>query len=257
MRLESKRIIVTGGARGIGAAAVSGLVREGANVVSLDVQDELGAAIAEKSTSSGPGWARYHHCDVSQRSSVDEAFAVAVSELGGLDSLVNCAGVERHAQPEDIDEQEWDLIFAVNVKGTFLTNKAAFQHLVDRGGHILNFGSDAGLIPYAIAGHYSASKGAVHSWTRSAAAAWGKHNITVNSVVPGMWTPMYDEHRARLDDAELEAHDQVMAQLVSIGGRLGDPDTDLVPVLVFLVSDDARFITGQIISVNGGMGTTR
>ena len=257
MRLESKRIIVTGGARGIGAATVHGLVKQGANVVALDVLDDLGPGVAEKSTAEGPGWARYQHCDVAQAPSVESAFELAVAGLGGLDALINCAGVERHAAPEDIDEQEWDFVIGVNLKGTFLTNRAAFRYLKDGGGHILNFGSDAGLIPYPIAGHYSASKGAVHSWTRSAASAWGQHNITVNSVVPGMWTPMYDEHRSRLTPEELQAHDQMMNQVVALGGRLGDPATDLVPVLVFLVSDDARFITGQLISVNGGLGNTR
>jgi NAD(P)-dependent dehydrogenase (short-subunit alcohol dehydrogenase family) len=257
MRLDGKRIIVTGGGRGIGAAAITALVREGARVVGLDVLDDLGRAVAEKSTADGPGRARFHHCDVSDRASVTAAFDWAVGDLGGLDSLINCAGIERLAAPEDIDDEEWDLVFAINVKGTFLTNRAAFRALKAGGGHILNFGSDAGLIPYPIAGHYSASKGAVHSWTRSAAAAWGQYNITVNSVVPAMWTPMYDEHRAQLDADELVAHDQMMAQVVPIGGKLGNPDTDLGPVLVFLVSDDSRFITGQIISVNGGAGNTR
>jgi NAD(P)-dependent dehydrogenase (short-subunit alcohol dehydrogenase family) len=95
------------------------------------------------------------------------------------------------------------------------------------------------------------------SWTRTVAAEWGHHGITVNSVVPAIWTPMYNEYRARLQPDELAQHDAGMRAHVPIGGKLGDAEQDLGPVMVFLASDDSHFITGQIISVNGGIGMVR
>ena len=177
--------------------------------------------------------------------------------MGGLDGLVNAAGIERHVAPEDITDEQWQEMMSVNVTGTFLTNQVAFGYLVGAGGRILNFGSDAGLVNYPNAAHYSATKGAVMSWTRSVAAAWGRYGITVNSVVPAIWTPMYDDHRAVFDEQELATHDAAMAEVIAIGGKLGDPVRDLAPVLVFLLGDGARFITGQLISVNGGANGTR
>lgn len=257
MQLTDHRILVTGGARGIGAITVSALVAEGARVVSLDVLNEAGAGVAKRANEAGPGTASYLSCDVADRNQVEAAFAQASELLGGLDALVHAAGVERSAAPEDITDEEWRLIMGVNMTGTFLTNQVAFRYLKESGGRILNFGSDAGLGPYPTGAHYSASKGAVMSWTRSVASSWGRHGITVNSIVPAMWTPMYDEHRAAMSTEELAAHDAAMAVTIPLGGRLGDPARDLAPVLVFMLGDGARFMTGQLISINGGGGTTR
>jgi NAD(P)-dependent dehydrogenase (short-subunit alcohol dehydrogenase family) len=257
MRLEGTRIIVTGGARGIGEACVRVFVREGARVVSLDVLDAAGQAIAAQAQIAGPGTATFLHCDIAQRSDVDTAFEQALAWLGGLDVLANVAGVERRAPATDITDDEWDLVFDVNVKGTLHTNQAAYRAMQADGGRILNFGSDAGLAPYPNGGHYSASKGAVMSWTRTVAAEWAPHGITVNTVVPAIWTPMYEEYRARLDPEELARHDAGMRASVPLGGRLGDAERDLGPVMVFLASGDSHFITGQIISANGGIGMVR
>jgi len=257
MQLEGVRIIVTGGARGIGEATVRAYVAEGAHVASLDVLDDAGRAVVDEVGGKGPGRARYVHADIARRAEVDAAFDEAVGWLGGLDVLANVAGVERHGAAEELTDEEWDLVFDVNVKGTLHTNQAAFRAMRDHGGRILNFGSDAGLNPYPGGGHYSASKGAVMAWTRTAAVEWARYGITVNSVVPAIWTPMYDEYRARMSAEELATHDAAMAATVPLGGRLGDPVRDLAPVMVFLAGDGARFITGQIISVNGGLNTVR
>ena len=132
------------------------------------------------------------------REDVEAAVGAAVADLGGLDALVNVAGVERGAPAEDISDEDWNLIFDVNVRGTMLTNQAACRAMRGAGGRIINFGSDAGLGPYPNGAHYSASKGAVMAWTRTVAVEWARFGITVNSVVPAIWTPMYDEHRARM-----------------------------------------------------------
>jgi NAD(P)-dependent dehydrogenase (short-subunit alcohol dehydrogenase family) len=249
MLLENKRIIVTGAASGIAAASVRAYAREGARVVALDVNDEGGRRVAAEAGRA----VTYEHCDVAQRPEVFAAFDGAVAALGGLDVLVNAAALERGTPAEDIPDEEWDLVFDVNVKGTVHTNQAAFRHLKARGGRIINFGSGAAIRGQRGSAHYAASKGAVMAWTRTVAQEWAPYAITVNSVVPAIWTPMYDAHRARMSPAALAVHDMAMQHIIPLGGRLGDADRDMAPVMVFLAGDGARFITGQAIVVDGGM----
>lgn len=249
MRLQGKKIIVTGGASGIAAAAVRAYAREGARVASLDVNDDAGREVAR---AAGPA-VGYHHCDVARRAEVDAVFDAAVAALGGLDVLAHVAAVERGTPAEDIPDDEWDLVFDVNVKGTLYTNQAAFRHLRAAGGRIINFGSGAAIRGQRGSAHYSASKAAVMAWTRTVAQEWARYGITVNSVVPAIWTPMYDAHRARMTPEALAIHDLTMQHVVPLGGRLGDPDRDMAPVMVFLAGDDSRFMTGQAIVVDGGM----
>ena len=249
MQLAGKRIVVTGGASGIGAATVRAYAREGARVVALDVDDDAGEGVV----ADAGGGAVYRHCDISQRTEVDRTIDEAAALLGGLDVLANVAGVERGTPAEDIPDAEWDLVFATNVKGTLYTNQAAFRHLKARGGRIINFGSGAGLRGQRGSAHYSASKAAVMAWTRTVAQEWAGYGITVNSVVPAIWTPMYDRHRARMSEAERSMHDMAMAHVIPLGGKLGDPDRDMAPVMVFLAGDGCRFMTGQAIVVDGGM----
>jgi NAD(P)-dependent dehydrogenase (short-subunit alcohol dehydrogenase family) len=251
MQLRDRRIIVTGGASGIGAAAVRAFVHEGARVASLDMNDEAGRRVAAEA--AGPGRVTYHHCDVTRRDEVVTVFERAAADLGGLDVLAHVAGVQRGTPAEDIGDEEWDLVFAVNVKGTLHTNQAAFRLMQAGGGRIINFGSGAGIRGQRGSAHYSAAKAAVMAWTRTAAQEWARHGITVNAIVPAMWTPMYEAHRARMSAEERTQHDLSMQHVVPLGGRLGDPDRDMAPVLVFLAGDGARFVTGQAIAVDGGM----
>jgi NAD(P)-dependent dehydrogenase (short-subunit alcohol dehydrogenase family) len=249
MQLAGKRIVVTGGANGIAAATVRAYAREGATVWSLDIADEAGAAVAAE---AGPR-VTYRHCDVARRGDVVAAIDAAAAAMGGLDVLAHVAAVERGTPAEDIPDEEWDLVFGVNVKGTLYTNQAAFRHLRVQGGSIVNFGSGAGIRGQRGSAHYSASKGAVMSWTRTVAQEWAQYGIRVNSVVPAIWTQMYDAYRARMSDQERTIHDMAMAHVIPLGGKLGDPDGDAAPVMVFLASDASRFITGQAICVDGGM----
>ena len=247
MQLKDKRAIVTGGASGIGAATVRAYAREGARVVVLDVDAEAGARVC------GEAGASFARCDIADRGQLFAAVDRAVEQLGGLDIMANVAGVERRTPAEEIPDAEWDLIFSVNVKGTLYTNQAAFRHLKQRGGRIINFGSGAGIRGQAGSAHYSASKGAVMAWTRTVAQEWARYRITVNSVVPAIWTPMYDAWRARMSDQERMIHDLAMQHVVPLGGKLGDPDGDMAPVMVFLASDASHFMTGQCFAVDGGM----
>jgi 2-hydroxycyclohexanecarboxyl-CoA dehydrogenase len=256
--LTGKRIVVTGGSRGIGEAAVRAFVRAGAAVASLDVREELGERVAREATDAGPGRARFLTCSVERRDAVEGAFAAAVEDLGGLDVLVNAAGVERAAPAEEISDADWDLIMDVNLRGTFLTNQVAFPYLKGNGGgRIVNFASGAALHPYVHGAHYSVSKAGVVSWTRTIAHEWGKYGISAVAVNPAIWTPMYEEHRARLSPGELAAHERRQATRIPLGGRLGDPDRDLAPVLVFLAGEGARFITATVVSVDGGLTPVR
>jgi len=249
MQLKGRRIIVTGGAHGIGAAAARAYAHEGARVAILDVEDDAGRLVADVAAHG----AVYHHCDVANRDEVDAVFDRVAGALGGLDVLAHVAGAEGGAPAEAITDEEWDRIFDVNVKGTLYTNQAAFRHMRNGGGRIINFGSGAGIRGQRGSAHYSASKGAVMSWTRTVAQEWARHGISVNSVVPAIWTRMYDRHRGRMSEPERAIHDATMAHVIPLGGKLGDPDQDIAPVMVFLAGDGARFMTGQAIVVDGGM----
>ncbi len=249
MLLHDRRIIVTGGASGIAAATVRAFAADGARVTSLDVNDEAGRRVAAEAGER----VVYHHCDVARRAQVDEVFGRAAAAMGGLDVLVNVAGVECGTPAEDIPDAEWDLVFDVNARGTLHTNQAAFRHMKARGGRIINFGSGAAIRGQRGSAHYSAAKGAVMAWTRAVAQEWARYGITVNSIVPAIWTPMYDAFRARMTDQERTIHDLAMQHVIPLGGRLGDPDRDIGPVMVFLAGDGARFITGQAIAIDGGM----
>ncbi|MGX1480243.1 UNVERIFIED_CONTAM: NAD(P)-dependent dehydrogenase (short-subunit alcohol dehydrogenase family) [Streptomyces canus] len=251
MTVQDKRIIVTGSSRGIAAAAIASFARAGARVAALGISDEPGRALAEKITSEGPGTVSYFHADVSDKSGVTTAVAAA-EELGGVDALVNVAGNEMGAPAEGISEEDWDRVFAVNAKGTFLTAQAVFPYLRENGGTIINFGSDAALIPYPNGAHYSASKGAVLSLTRTLAAEWGRHGIRVNSVDPVIWTGMYDGYRARMTEEDSRPTTPSTPARSRWEASCVTRTPTLAPVLNFLVSDSSRFITGQIISVNGG-----
>jgi NAD(P)-dependent dehydrogenase (short-subunit alcohol dehydrogenase family) len=268
VQLQDRRIVVVGGANGIGAAVVRAFVAEGARVAAMDVRDSDGESVVRGANGRGPGEAHYFHCDASDRSMVKEAFASAASVLGGFDALVNTVGATfKMTTPESIDDDEFDRIMNINMKTVFLTNQEIFPYLVaNGGGRIINFGSGAALREYPYAVHYSASKGAVVSWTRSLAFAWGKHNITANVVNPAIaGTLMFGEAAEQQASTGERTTAERLESMFPLGQRrfpptdedlpvgFGDADSDLAPVLVFLVGDGARFITAQIIPIDGGL----
>lgn len=256
MALDQKKIIVTGAAQGIGASAVRAYVAAGADVVAMDVDSEKGEAVAASADAAGPGSAFFVKCNVADRAEVDASFDAAVRRLGKLDVLAHIAGVHRHAVTHDVPDETLAWLFNVNVNGTIYTNGAAYRHM-PHGGSIINFGSESGLTAEINNAVYGASKAAVHAWTRSVAREWGKRGIRLNAVLPYMVTPMYERFREALSEEDLAAHDKATAEQIPLGGKFGDADTDLAPVLVFLASEGSRFITGQLIPVDGGLVSVR
>jgi 3-oxoacyl-[acyl-carrier protein] reductase len=242
--LEGRRILVTGAATGIGAAAVRVLHAAGARV----------AATYHRTTPADDApdvtWLQ---CDVRDTESVDTAVDSAATALGGLDVLVNAAGLWQPGVPGSITSDEIDFLLATNVKATVLTNQAAHRVMREKGGQIINFGSAEAVMGSPIAAVYAATKGAVQAWTRSAAKAWGADRVTVNALAPAVQTAGADRLRDFLGPDVAPFIDQQMKLSIPLGGKLGDPTDDLGPVLVFLASAGARFITGQLIPVDGGL----
>ena len=242
-KLTGKIALVTGSSRGIGRAIVERLSQEGAAVAinyfrSSDQADEVVAAIT-----SGGGAAVALQADVSDIEGVQQLFEQTLEHFGRLDILVNNAGIRITRTVADTREDEFDRLFAINVKGPFFACQQAVHRISD-GGRIINISSAVTrmMLPgYSI---YAASKAAVDQLTRVLAKEIGERQVTVNAVCPG---PVDTE---LLREGKTEEQLQGMAQMAAFN-RLGKVD-DIADVVAFLASDDARWITGQMIHVNGG-----
>jgi NAD(P)-dependent dehydrogenase (short-subunit alcohol dehydrogenase family) len=230
----------------MGAGLVRGLPALGARVVSLDVAAEQGAAVAD--SVSVP----FVAADLTEEAEVQRAVDEAAERLGGVDVLIHAAGVAPAAPAETTPLALWRQVMDVNATSTFLTNQAVFPHLREHGGAILNFASAAGIKGLPRKSAYSASKGAVLAWTRTVAREWGRYGITVNAIVPAIWTPMFDRTRSELDAEQLADLDEQLARTIPIGGRLGRIEEDFVPFIAFYASVGAGFVTGQALAVDGG-----
>jgi NAD(P)-dependent dehydrogenase (short-subunit alcohol dehydrogenase family) len=244
--LQGRRIVITGGAMGMGAGLVRAFPLLGATVASLDIAEKEGAEVAHAAG------ATFVRCDISRKSDVDSAFAKAAAELGGIDVLFNVAGIASRDAAVDTPLSEWEQVMAVNATGTFLTNLAAFGYLRPEGGRIINFASSVGATGMANRGAYAASKGAVLAWSRTIAKEWAPYGITVNCVAPAMWTPMHEHTRSRMSAEELATFEAWQKEFIPLGGRPGVVARDLVPVMAFVASRASRFMTGQVFAVDGG-----
>jgi len=241
--LHGRRILVTGGATGIGAAAVGVLTEAGAEV----------AAAYHQTPPPDDLVATWLQCDVRDADAVSAMVQQAVEHLGGLDVLVNAAGLWQAGIPGYIGVDEISFLLDTNVKATILTNQAAYAVMKGAGGRIINFGSSEAVMGSPISAVYAATKGAVQAWTRSAARAWAADNITVNALAPAVQTAGADRLRDFLGPEAGPLIDQQMKMMIPLGGGLGDPTRDVGPMLVFLAGTGSGFITGQLLAVDGGL----
>jgi NAD(P)-dependent dehydrogenase (short-subunit alcohol dehydrogenase family) len=250
MSLMGKRFIVTGAGSGMGKAAALALVQHGASVAAIGRSASIVDIIGEADAKSHERLFALVG-DVSDPATVSRVIPLAVERLGGLDGLIHAAGIAPNAMVDEMTVAEFDEVFAVNMRGTFLTNQAVFPFLKKRGGRILNFASPVGVTGMAGKAHYAASKGAVLAWTRSLAREWGQYEITVNAIAPAIWTPMFERTRASMGEAAVAQLDAMLKQKVPIGGSLGSIE-DFLPLMLFLAGDGSRFLTGQTYVIDGG-----
>jgi NAD(P)-dependent dehydrogenase (short-subunit alcohol dehydrogenase family) len=220
--------------------------------MALDVRAELGEALAAE---LGVNHCRFASCDVSSRATVEAAFAAAVEWLGGLDILINAAGIDKPGfAPEDVPDEAYDLVMNIDVRGTFLTNQAACHAMKAGGasGAIINFGSAAGVRGFPDRPVYSAAKAAVQGWTRSVAQAWGKHDITVNAIAPIAATEVAQRYLDRFGPEARRAMEEERGRITPMGNRMGEVEQDLLPLILLLAGPGGRYITGQTLAVDGG-----
>ena len=246
MRLKGKVALISGGARGIGAAIARRFVAEGASVVIGDVLIEEGRLLA-KETGQSDGGIAFTPLDVTSESSWSDAVAFTIDRCGRLDVLVNNAGVTKRDLIENETLESWDRIMEINAKGVFLGTKAALEELKRHGnGAIVNMSSSYGITASPNSAIYGASKAAVRLFTKSTAIQNAKLGVRANSVHPGpVYTPLIQEFFGRPDQLKL------MADRVPMG-RLGQPD-EVANAVLFLASDESSFITGSELVIDGGI----
>jgi meso-butanediol dehydrogenase / (S,S)-butanediol dehydrogenase / diacetyl reductase len=250
--LHGKRAIVTGAARGIGAAICHALAREGVRIAVVDL-DEQAAETLASSLSNG---ARSFRVDVRHRSSVEAAFSAIERAFGGYDILCANAGVSTMKAVVDLTDEEWDFNFDVNTKGVFLCNQAAVRHFIATGnqGVIVNTASLAAKGAPLLA-HYSASKFAVLGFTQALAKEMGPHGIRVNCVCPGfVRTSMQERELAWEGALRGMTPEAVFREYIAMTplGRIEEPE-DVAKAVVFLASGLAGFVTGEALNVTGGV----
>ena len=248
MKLKDRTAVVTGGASGIGRAITQALAREGARVAVLDL-DEGGARETAAAIERSGGSAAAHRIDITDVGAVDGAIDAVAARWGGLHVLVNCAGWDKPMPFVETTPEFWDKILAVNLRGPLACTRAALRHMIKADyGKIVTIASDAGRVGSTGEAVYSAAKGGLIAFTKTVAREVARHHINVNCVCPGPSdTPLFQKEFAEKSPKLAESLKRVIPW-----GRLGVPD-DVAPAVVFLASDDAGFITGQTLSVSGGL----
>ena len=246
MKLEGKNALITGAAVGIGKAIAQEFAREGANVAVIDIQDEKGKAVVEEIAQLGVK-SLYLHCNVTDPQAVSSAFESARGQFGGLDILVNNAAIIHCAKIVDVELEDWHRIIDVNLNGYFYFCRLMARHLVDakKKGKIINISSIHGRISEPNCGPYTAAKGGVEGFTRTLASELAPYKINVNAIAPGatyteLTTPMYTEKVVK-----------ALHQWIP-WSEIAQPEFIARPA-VFLASDDAYYITGETLAVDGGV----
>lgn len=250
MRLKERVAVVTGaGSQGIGRAVCERFAEEGATVAALDI-DEVGALATAEEIKKGGSRAMGLGVDVRDEVAVKAAIGQVVQEFGGVDVLVNSAGIMHNVSLEEETVEGWDRILDTNLKGAFLVSKHVLPHMRQRGrGAIVHIGSVTGIMGYTHLAAYCASKGGIHSLTRAMAIEYAPWGIRVNAVAPGtVDTPILAKFLAGTEDPEKA---RASFEKIHPLGRVATP-RDVANVALFLASDEAAFVTGHILVADGG-----
>lgn len=248
--LENQVVMVTGGAAGIGLAVGRACAREGAAIAIVDLDGKRAeSSAAELRASGAKAWGG--QADVTDAASIDKAVAAATKAIGNITGLVNNAGIAGFGSVHESDEKSWNRIMAVNVSGTFLASRAVIPGMLERRrGAIVNFGSVAGMVGIPTMAAYCAAKGAVVNLTRQMAADYSGRGLRVNAVSPGTVAATDMGHQLLGSDSSPEVQAKRLAKYPA--GRFGEPQ-DIAEAVVFLLGDSAAFVTGAVLSVDGGM----
>src|SRR3989339_339372 len=244
-KLKDKVALITGGAQGIGRAIADKLANEGAKIVIVDVMEDAAKKTAEEISKEKNVESLSLKIDVSSSQETDEMVKKTVEKFGKIDIIINNAGITRDNLLVRMSDEEWDKVIAINLKGVFNCSKAAAKVMMkQRSGKIVNIASVVGLMGNAGQVNYSASKGGVIALTKTLARELASRNINVNAVAPGfiktaMTDKLSDEAKKKLTD------------IIPLN-RLGEP-SDVANAVKFLCTDESSYITGEIISINGGM----
>ncbi|MCV2522311.1 dihydroanticapsin 7-dehydrogenase [Bacillus velezensis] len=249
MNLTDKTVLITGGASGIGYAAVQAFLNQEANVVVADIDETQGEAMIRKENND-----RLHfvQTDITDEPACQNAIRSAVDKFGGLDVLINNAGIEIVAPIHEMELSDWDKVLNVNLTGMFLMSKHALKYMLKSGkGNIINTCSVGGVVAWPDIPAYNASKGGVLQLTRSMAVDYAKHNIRVNCVCPGIIdTPLNEKSFLENNEGTLEEIKKEKAKVNPLL-RLGKPE-EIANVMLFLASDLSSYMTGSAIAADGG-----
>ena len=248
--LKDKVIIITGGGGGIGGATCKRFAEEGTKVAVLDRNLEAAQVVADAITTAG-GTARAFACDITDRTGVDAAIAAVEVSLGPIDILVNNAGWDVFKPFTKTVPDEWERLIAINLTGALNMHHAVLPGMAERkAGRIINISSDAARVGSSGEAVYAACKGGLVAFSKTIAREHARHNITVNVVCPGPTdTALFADYKEGAGNPEklVEAFRRAIPL-----GRIGEP-SDLPGMIAFFASDDAAYITGQVISVSGGL----
>jgi len=246
-QFDGRVALVTGAGSGLGRATAKQLASEGAGVACLDIVGDAVEKTAAEIAEAG-GNARAYTVDVSDPGSVRPAVEAAAKDLGRPSLVFNCAGIGRFSHSEETDFAEWQKIIGVNLTGTFLVAQAALPHLLEGGGCIINIASNAGLMGQPYSAAYCASKGGVVNLTRALADEFLKRGVRVNCIAPGgIETPLQNEFTKMPEGVSWKEFRKVMTPLGN-----SQPE-EIANVAIFVASDACRYMTGSIVSVDGGL----
>ncbi len=241
MSFESKVAVVTGGASGIGAGIARAFAREQARVAICDIDPDTGAGTSKEIGTA----ARFFELDITNEDNINNTINTIMNDYGQIDVLVNNAGITNDRLILRMTAGDWEKVLKINLTGTFLMTKAVSKHMLkQRSGRIINIASVIGLTGNAGQANYAASKAGIIGFTKSCAKEFASRNITVNAIAPGFI-------QTRMTDVLSDEAKNSYLKLIPLG-RFGTPD-DVAQVALFLASDAASYITGQVLCLDGGM----